>query len=458
MEGKHMTHAYFSEISSAFSGVENAINPRDIFVSGEGELPSWFDVTGMATATIGVAGLMLARLSGAENAAQVNIDRRLASLWFGMTLRPSGWQVPPPWDPIAGDYRTKDGWIRLHTNAAHHRAAALSVLGPHTQRAALGKTVAGWDADELESAIVEAGGCAAVMRAIESWSDHPQGRAVLQEPLIIWQDHGPVEPAARQPVSGRPLAGFKVLDLTRVLAGPVAGRFLAAYGADVLRIDPPDWDEPGVVPEVTLGKRCAGLDLKTPDDRIIFEDLLAKADILLHGYRPEALVNLGYGRDVLRGINPRLIDVSLNAYGWSGPWAKRRGFDSLLQMSSGIAEYAMRMSGADRPVPLPVQALDHATGYLMAAAILHALHEKAQSGRVLSARLSLARTAHLLCASASSGVHGKLLAETNDDVDPQIEKTAWGPARRIRFPLEISGIVPSWDHPAGNLRSASASW
>jgi hypothetical protein len=453
-----MMHPYLIDISSAFSAVGSAVNPQDIIISGEGELPSWFDVTGMATATIGTAGLMLARLAGPENAAPVKIDKRLASLWFGMTLRPSGWQVPPPWDPIAGDYRTRDGWIRLHTNAPHHRAAALSVLGSHTERKALQNTVAGWNADELESSIVEAGGCAAVMRDLESWSDHPQGRAVSQEPLILWRDHGLTEPGNRRPVPDRPLAGVKILDLTRVLAGPVAGRFLAAYGADVLRIDPPDWEEPGVVPEVTLGKRCAGLDLKTPEDRDAFERLLTRTDVLLHGYRPEALVNLGYGPDVLRQVNPSAIDVSLNAYGWSGPWANRRGFDSLLQMSCGIADYGMRMSGADRPVPLPVQALDHSTGYLMAAAILHALDERSRSGRVLSARLSLARTARLLGVSAQSGLKGYLPEQAGEDFDPQIENTAWGPAHRIRFPLEISGVAHSWDYPAGNLRSALARW
>ena len=127
------------------------------------------------------------------------------------------------------------------------------------------------------------------------------------------------------------------------------------------------------MPEVTIGKRCAGLDLKVHEDRAVFERLLTEADVFLHGYRAEALDRLGYDAETVRRLNPRVIDVALNAYGWTGPWTGRRGFDSLLQMSTGIAAHGMAMAGVDRPRPLPVQALDHATGYLMAAAVLYGL-------------------------------------------------------------------------------------
>lgn len=152
-----------------------------------------------------------------------------------------------------------------------------------------------------------------------------------------------------QPTASRPLAGIKVLDLTRVLAGPVATRFLAGLGARVLRIDPPDWDEPGVVPEVTLGKNCARLDLRQTADRARFEALLSDCDMIVHGYRPGALDRLGYGFDLRRALRPGLIDISLCAYGWSGPWAARRGFDSLVQMSCGIADRGRVWRQTDRP-------------------------------------------------------------------------------------------------------------
>src|ERR1700746_1782642 len=150
-------------------------------------LPSWFDVSGLAEASIVAAAVQVAAISGL-GAQNVNVDRRLCGLWFGWSLRPQGWVMPNPWDPIAGDYKARDGWIRLHTNAPHHRAAALRVLGTPDEKEAVIAAVAQWDADELEAAVVEAGGCAAAMRSLEEWAPHPQGQAIAAEPLIDWSE------------------------------------------------------------------------------------------------------------------------------------------------------------------------------------------------------------------------------------------------------------------------------
>lgn len=455
----------------------------EIRETGEGALPSRFDVTGLAAASIAAAGAEIARYAAPSRSdrapgsrerggpARVAVDRRLASMWFGFSIRPQGWALPSPWDPIAGDYRTRDGWIRLHTNAPHHRHAALAVLGVAEDRAAVAAAVAEARGEALESAIVGNGGCAAQMRSLEAWRVHPQGRAVAEEPLIAW--HGspadapalvPANPSAGRVGDGssassaRPLAGIRVLDLTRVLAGPVGSRLLAAYGADVLRIDPPDWDEPGVVPEVTLGKRCAGLDLAVAADRARFEELLAGAHVLIHGYRPGALAGLGYDEPVLRALNPGLVDVALCAYGWTGPWSGRRGFDSLVQMSSGIAEAGQRWAGADRPTPLPVQALDHATGYLMAAAAVRGLALRRAGGGGVSARLSLARTAALLVEAGAGAPAPAFAAEAVEDLEASVEATDCGPAQRLRFPLEVEGARSGFERPASALRSAPAQW
>ncbi|WP_037987763.1 CoA transferase [Thalassospira permensis] len=432
----------------------------DIKITGTDALPSFFAVTDLATASIGIAAAMISRYRclATGDLADITIDQRLTSKWFDMTIRPMGWELPPVWDAIAGDYQTADGWIRLHTNAPHHRAAALSVLGDYTDREALAPIVANWKSDDLETAIIAAGGCAATMRSLGDWQSHPQGVAIAAEPLIGWQHHGITAKSRHVIRPNRPLAGIRVLDLTRVLAGPVAGRFLAAYGADVLRIDPPHWDEGAVIPEITLGKRCAGLDLKSTEDRKTFESLLAGADILLHGYRPDALPGLGYGADELRRINPGLIDVTLCAYGWTGPWAKRRGFDSLVQMSCGIADFGMKQADAPKPTPLPVQALDHATGYLMAASTIHALLLRSQTGQITTARHSLARTAHLLCQTAQPTRPQTIAPETENDIAPHLETTSWGKARRVRFPATIDGVAHGWDHPAGKLRTADPAW
>lgn len=425
-----------------------------------GALPSTFAVTDLASASIGAAGQAVAQLIQQQTGRlpSVSVDRRLASFWFSSSIRPVGWQVPPLWDPVAGDYASADGWIRLHTNAPHHRAAAERILGKVADRTEMANKVAAWNAAELEQAIVEAGGCAAQMRTRQAWQTHPQGMAVNAEQLVQRQTFASPHANPWLGSVARPLGGIKVLDLTRVLAGPVASRFLAGLGADVLRIDSPTWNEPGVVPEMTLGKRCTRLDLKSLEGRQVFENLLKQADILIHGYRADALEQLGYTAVELQTIAPGLIDVSLNAYGWSGPWRNRRGFDSLVQMSSGIAEAGMAWKQADKPVPLPLQALDHATGYLMAASAIQALRERLSTGHGGSARLSLARTAKLLVDAGQVPEQPALRAEEPDDQGQVVEQTAWGQAHRLLAPLSISGTPLQWDLPAGELGSHRPRW
>ncbi|TFF06040.1 acyl-CoA transferase [Pseudomonas sp. BCA14] len=425
-----------------------------------GALPSTFAVTELAAASIGAAGQAVAQLIRQQTGRSpgVTVDLRLASFWFSSSIRPVGWQTPPLWDPVAGDYASADGWIRLHTNAPHHRAAAERILGKVADRTDMAGKVAAWTAAELEQAIVDEGGCAAQMRTWQAWQTHPQGLAVNAEELVQRQTFDTLSNKPWLGSVARPLAGIKVLDLTRVLAGPAASRFLAGLGADVLRIDSPNWNEPGVVPEMTLGKRCARLDLKSAEGRQIFESLLKDADILLHGYRADALEQLGYSTEERQRIAPGLIDASLNAYGWSGPWRNRRGFDSLVQMSSGIADAGMAWQHADRPVPLPLQALDHATGYLMAASAIQALSERLNTGRGGSARLSLARTAKLLVDAGQVPEQPALRAEAPDDQGVVVEQTAWGQAHRLLAPLTISGTPLQWDLPAGELGSHRPQW
>lgn len=452
----------FPEILDAFEGVD--LSTDTLSIEGNEHLASWYKVTDLAAESIAVAGLMLQQRKGKHHRV-TRVDRRLASLWFDKSIRPNNWELPPAWDSIAGNYQAADGWVRLHTNALSHKQAALDVLACADDRDVVAEIVKGWLADDLAEAVIDAGGCATAMRSPEQWRVHPQGKAVAEEPLIHWDLHHK-EQGSRDIErnksftvdSQRPLSGIKVLDLTRILAGPIATRFLAAYGADVLRIDPPSWDEPSTAPEVTLGKRCAGLDLHSPDDRATFEKLLKEADLLVHGYRPGALAGLGYDPLALRLINPQLVDVSLCAYGWTGPWALRRGFDSVVQMSCGISAYGMTRAGTEQPVSLPVQALDHATGYLIAAAAIHALNSRDNIGAIYSARLSLARTAYLLMSQTSDPADSSFANETEQDVDDLIESTEWGKARRIRFPLAIEGMPARWNYPACSLHSSKARW
>ncbi|UWQ41991.1 CoA transferase [Leisingera aquaemixtae] len=432
-------------------------------LTGTGRWSSAFAVTELANASIAAVGVELAQLIEALNLApsapEVTVDQRLASLWFGYSFRPEGWELPSLWDAIAGVYETQDGWIRLHTNLPHHRQAALRVLECAGEPSAVTAAMRHWQADRLESEIVAAGGVAAAMRSRADWLTHPQGRAVAAEPLIQWTSPRTVRLRYRpQATAARPLAGLRVLDLTRVLAGPVSTRTLAGFGADVLRIDPPGWDEPGVITDISLGKRMAALDLTKGEDRLVFETLLADADVLVHGYRPGALDGLGYGADTRRRIAPNAVEVTLDAYGWTGPWADRRGFDSLVQMSAGIADAGRAWAKSDKPAPLPVQALDHATGYLMAAAVLSALAAAARGAEVPTAHLSLARTAELLAGLPKSADAPDLAPPADSDYAEETEQSGWGPGRRLAPPLRVGAEPIRWILPAARCGSGAACW
>jgi CoA-transferase family III len=428
------------------------------FVEGD-RLPSCFPVTQLAAASIGaVAGAVSQLIGLVTTKPSVVVSHRLASLWFGWSIKPIGWAMPGPWDDIAGDYKTQDGWIKIHTNAPHHRAAALSVLGCEPNRQTIADIIATWTSSELEEAIVANGGCAARLATERDWLAHPQGLAVSSEPLMRWEKPTQELSSNWRPTPGRPLAGLRVLDLTRVIAGPVATRFLAGFGADVLRIDPHGWDEPGVVPEVTLGKRCATLDLKSLAGRETFIGLLAKADVLVHGYRSDALEMLGLGAAARQAIAPGLIDISLDAYGHTGPWAARRGFDSLVQFSSGISSTSTKWRETITPTSLPVQALDHATGYLLAAAAVRGLMSRLTGSGPICARLSLARTAKLLIDHKGVPNSAEFAPSKESDFSTAIENTDWGPCQRLASPATLQTTAMFWDRPATRLGSAKAAW
>ncbi|SHE82746.1 CoA-transferase family III [Ruegeria intermedia] len=441
-----------------------ALPPAEAYrVSGTGALASAFAVSNLATASFAAVGIELARFMQAANLAAtapaVSVDRRLASLWFGYSFKPDGWEMPNLWDPIAVDYQAADGWIRLHTNLPHHRAAALRVLGTPADRTAVTQAIRGWSISDLETRIVAEGGVAAAMRSRTEWLDHPQGRAVARDPLIGW--HGPRRITLRdrpRATAARPLSGLRVLDLTRVLAGPVSTRTLAGFGAQVLRIDPSGWDEPGVIPDISLGKRCAYLDLKSPAGMDRLQELLAQADVFVHGYRPGALDALGLDKAKRDAIAPNRIEVTLNAYGWQGPWATRRGFDSLVQMSAGIADAGRLWAKVEKPTPLPVQALDHATGYLMAAAVLSALTEATLGRSIMDARLSLARTAELLASLAKTETTEDITKPAPADYAQDTEQSGWGPGHRLKPALNVGPAGMRWPLPASRLGTSDPVW
>lgn len=435
--------------------------------TGHGHLPSYFAVTALAAASMGAAGLAVASLVETLQRTRkqiisfptVAVDQRLASFWFASTLRPQGWLPGSTAEIGAADYLAKDGWLRLHTNAPHHLDAALKVLRCQATTASITKAVSTWTCDALEASIIAAGGCAATMLTRAQWQVHPQGQAVRQEALIDWSE-GECDTVGPWAFNiAQPLCGLKVLDMTRVLAGPAATRLLAGLGAQVLRVDSPMWEESNA-PEMTLGKRCAQLDLRQAAQKIQWVKLLSEADVLVHGYRNDALSNLGLDAQTRQRIRPGLVDVSLDAYGFTGPWANRRGFDSLVQMSIGIAHAGKVLAQQDRPLPLPVQALDHVTGYLLATAVLTGLEKRLKTGTGSIARASLARTGELLFTTldATGCQRPTLTQETSQDLSETIEYTRWGPAKRVAWPVKVAGVDMRWFLGAGPLKRDEARW
>ncbi|GAB3147552.1 CoA transferase [Microbacterium neimengense] len=387
----------------------------DVRVSGAPGLDDALPVSTLATVAMGALASAVDALmqsTSLVSSAEARVDRALVDTWLGRHVRPAQGSFPSPWDPFSGAFPTADGaWIRTHANAPHHRAALLAALALPDARTVeeLSAAILDRGAHELESAIVAAGGAAAALRTRGEWMRSAPGSAVAAEPLIARTETASARAGSTwHPESARPLAGLRVLDLTRVIAGPAATQVLAGLGADVLRIDPDTWDEPAVLPYVMAGKRSARLDATAPAGRRMLVDLLAAADVLVHGYRAGAVDRLGLGESERQRLRPGLVEVGVRAYGWSGPWAGRRGFDSLVQFSTGIADIGMRHADVSAPVSLPVQALDWTTGYLAAAAAVAGVTQRHVTGRGSTWRLSLARTAHALTslapeASASGG-------------------------------------------------------
>ncbi len=390
----------------AVAGIEHRIAEASFHLESHSEtLPSRLATTELATgaaAAVAVSAGALAEARGsAADAGWVVDPRRVAASFRGDQLLRRDGEPFPSFAPLSGFFRTRDGWLRTHANYAHHRERLVTALGlpESADRPALAARLGQLESIEAEELIRSRQGIAAAVRTPENWRTHPQSAAAARLPLVAVDRLGdaPVRVLASSTADPlRPAAGLRVLDLTRVIAGPVATRTLALLGADVLRIDSPR------MPEIVaqhldngMGKRSALLDLREPDQLAILDQLLGEADVVVTGYRPHALDAFGLDPATLAARRPGLVVASLDAWGPTGPWGAHRGFDSIVQAASGISVLESR---GDGPGALPAQALDHATGYLLAAGVLQALRRQATEGGSWHVHAHLARTAHSLLA------------------------------------------------------------
>ena len=432
----------------------------------EGQIPSSFRVAVAGQTTIAAAGLAAAeiwRLRSGE-AQDVTVDMRHAVVECRSEryLRLDDKPPPPAWDAIAGVYRTGDGrFVRCHTNFPHHRDAVCKVLGCVAERDKVQAALMQWKGEDFETAAYAAGGVVALMRSYDEWSALPQARALAGLPLISVEKIGDAPPK-RWPQGDRPLAGVRVLDLSRVIAGPVAGRTLAVHGADVLLVSGPDLPAiPWLTIDTGRGKLTTFIELKSEAGRAQMRALLKDADIFSQGYRPSALSALGFSPEEAARINPGIVYVTLSAYGDAGPWAERRGFDSLVQTTTGFNHAEGRAAGVDGPKELPAQMLDHATGYLMAFGAMMAKARQVREGGSWHVRVSLAQTGRWLwnLGRLESGLDTPDL--TGDAVHAAFMETVssgFGTLKAVRHSAVLSKTPARWDRPAMPLGSHPPQW
>jgi crotonobetainyl-CoA:carnitine CoA-transferase CaiB-like acyl-CoA transferase len=366
-------------------------------------LPTPFRITETATATLAAVGLAVSDLwelrTGRRQEVAVDTRQATASLRSGSYLKIDGVRVPNGRNEVMGVYPAKHGrWSYLHCNFPNHRAAALKVLGVPEDRAAVTKAVAQWDALELEEAIIAAKGAGGMVRTMAEWARHPQGIAVAGLPLMEITKIGdsPPEPLRK---GDRPLSGIRVLDLTRVIAGPTCARTLAEHGADVLKITGAHLPSLGRQEfDTGHGKLSAHLDLREQKDVEILRGLAREVDVFSQGYRPGTIGSRGFSPEALAQLRPGIVAVSMCAFSHAGPWASRRGFDTVIQTVSGITHRQGELFPGAQPGPqfYPVSAIDFLTGYLMAFGALVALARRTREGGSWLVRISLAQVGRWL--------------------------------------------------------------
>jgi crotonobetainyl-CoA:carnitine CoA-transferase CaiB-like acyl-CoA transferase len=412
-----------------------------------------------ALGAIGLAVSDLWRLRTGKPQA-VTIDRRAAaaSLRSNAYVRRNG-EKPGSWDPLAGHYPTRDGrTMFLHTNHPHHRAGALGISGAKAEtREALAEAVAKWDGLAIEEAIA-AGNCVGgLVRSRDEWNAHPHGIAVAKLPLIDMIKIGEA-PARALPKGERPLSGVRVLDLTRVLAGPTSGRVLAENGAEVLHIAAQHLPyQTEILMDTGHGKRCAWLDLREPAGVETLSGLVREADVFTQGYRPGTLAARGFSPERLAELRPGIVCVGICAYSHEGPWSQRRGFDSIVQNVTGLSA---TQGTLEKPRNMPVQANDYIAGYLAALGAMVGLARRVEEGGSWLVRVSLVQVAHWI-ASLGTVDGSKGAAELRDDELANLITESVGPFGRLnhlRPIVQLSETPAFYARPAEPLGSSPARW
>ena len=471
MDSKNILERLWQSLGLPPEALQNAL-----LTGADPVLPSSFAVGAAAQTTIAAAALAACELGYLRGLPRqkVCVNMQHAALecvgWFSLNE-----EVPELWDKLSGLYRCRDGWARIHANFEHHRNGALRLLGldPATaERGDVEREMRMRSAFEFETAVAEAGLVATALRSFDEWDATLQGMAIAAQPLFTIEPIGSardVPPLSLASCKGQhPLHGVRVLDLTRILAGPVAGRTLAAYGADVMLINSPHLPNIGSIAETSRGKLSAHADLRTATGRETLNQLLAGVNVFIQGYRPQGLAVLGFGPRDVAACRPGIVYASLSAYGASGPWATRRGFDSLVQTAMGFNDAEGKayrgecdecgdQDAGSKPKPLPMQILDHATGYLLACGISVALVRQQQEGGSWHVKVSLAQTAHWL-RSLGRIQNGFNVVAPDAETFLETSPSGFGKLTAIRHSAQLAHTPAVWTRPSMPPGSHAAVW
>lgn len=414
-----------------------------------------------ALAASGSAANNLWRLRGGESqSVTVDLKGAAMSLLGFMCQRLDDNSEPQrdPHRPLVGFYQTADArWVHLHGAFPNLAAGTLKVLKCDEDRESIGRAVATWQAQDLEDALAAEKMCGAMARTRKEWLSHPQGLALDNEPAVIIEKISDSEAKPLKP-GARPLEAIKVLDLTRVLAGPTCGRTLAAHGANVLKVNSPKLPSvPPFVMDTGHGKRSTFLDLDQPEDLSTLRELISTADVFSQGYRKGAMDRRGLSPEALAALRPGIVYVSINAYGHTGPWAERPGWEQLAQTASGIA---IDEGSPERPQLIAAAATDYTTGYLAACGAMAALARRATEGGSYHVKVSLAQTANWLY---SFGLLPKQDTQTQLDVSIASKymvssNSGFGLLHHLGPITQMSETAPRWDQVTVPLGSHPASW
>lgn len=398
-----------------------------VHLEGQGKgLPSSFKIGQLAQTSIAMTALLAALIYSKKNQGSVphvTVPLEHAAVEFKSERLYSidGNAAPSPWGPIGGLHRTSDGHVRLHDSFPNHRDGAKELLGcsDDADRASVAAKIASWTSVDLETAAFDSKLVISALRSYEQWDVLPQAKAIEDFPIQIRKIADGPPRVARYMAAGdsdKCIRGLRVLEMSRVIAAPLAGKTLAAHGADVLWITSPELpDLPTMDRDFGRGKRTAQLDINRVEDKEKLFSLLDDADVFLQGYRPRSLAARGLSPEQIAAKRPDgIICANMSAYGPNGPWSDRRGFDSLVQTCSGMnVSEAQHYCKGEHARPTPCQALDHAGGYFLTAGILAALYKQMTEGGSYQVDVSLAGVMKYL---RSLGQYGVTLASKMSEI------------------------------------------